>query len=352
MAQYYIHRVGHQEMGSVNSREDTPSRGRYFLISKSCLDFFPHVSSVVLNDKIILSIIPMNESGVEKKVYCTMDYHNQKFADISYTGRNPRNEIRLYMNNDIDPNRQYFFKGDFAVFERFVVNEEVYYSLTRISPVHEEYEGLDALVSTLDTRFHSNIIIEDEFDYIRKPNIEDITDVVLTEEAKAVIKKEAESVISTDNDTNQGTEEGGPESDFEDEMGSSFFNSVLFRDLVMNAYHYKCAITGKAIRYKDLLNLETAHIKAKAHQGTYLPCNGIAMSRDMHFAFDKGFFTITDDYKVMVSENLKGDWFYEEYNGKPIYVPTEDYFKPNKAYLAHHRKEVFNTFKQIRQLPK
>ena len=34
MAQYYIHRVGHQEMGSVNSREDTPSRGRYFLSGK------------------------------------------------------------------------------------------------------------------------------------------------------------------------------------------------------------------------------------------------------------------------------------------------------------------------------
>jgi predicted restriction endonuclease len=76
------------------------------------------------------------------------------------------------------------------------------------------------------------------------------------------------------------------------------------------------------------------------------------MSRDMHFAFDKGFLTITDDYKVMVSENLKGDWLYEEYNGKPIFVPSEDYFKPNKLYLAHHRKEVFNTFKQIRQLPK
>ena len=50
MGRYYIHKVGHQEMGSINTRGEIPARGRYFLISKSCLDFFPHISSVVMND--------------------------------------------------------------------------------------------------------------------------------------------------------------------------------------------------------------------------------------------------------------------------------------------------------------
>lgn len=292
----------------------------------------------------------MREDCENKKVYCTMDYHNQKYADITYTGKNPRNEIRLYMNNAIDPNRRFFFKEDLAVFERFDVNGQPVYSLTRISPAHEEYEGLRDLVYSGDTRYHSDLAIEDDFDFITKPDIEGISEIVLTEDARTVIERETESVFGTDIEIETDTETTNEDTSFEDEMGYSFFNSNLFHDLVMNAYHYKCAITGKAIRYKDLYNLETAHIKAKAHNGTYLPCNGIAMSRDMHFAFDKGFFTITDDYKVEVSEKLKGDWFYEEFNGKPIYVPTEDYFKPRKEYLAHHRKEVFNTFKQIRQL--
>ena len=86
-------------------------------------------------------------------------------------------------------------------------------------------------------------------------------------------------------------------------MGCSIFNSSLFHDLVMNAYQYRCAVTGKVIRYKegnvDLFNLEAAHIKPQAHQGTFLPCNGIALCRDMHFAFDKGFFCISDDYEVL-----------------------------------------------------
>ena len=118
MGRFYIHKVGHQEMGSVKFRGDRPARGRYFLISKSCLDFFPHISSVVMNDKVVLTVIPMRKGNNPEKVLCTMDYHNQKYADIEYTGQNPRDEIRLYMNNEIDPDKQFFYKGDYAVFEK------------------------------------------------------------------------------------------------------------------------------------------------------------------------------------------------------------------------------------------
>ena len=99
-----------------------------------------------------------------------------------------------------------------------------------------------------------------------------------------------------------------------------------------------------------MFNLEAAHIKPQAHQGTFLPCNGIALSRDMHFAFDKGFFSISDDYKVIVSEKLKGDWFYEEYNGKKIFVPKEPFYRPLNVFLKHHRENVFDKFRQIRKM--
>ena len=122
----------------------------------------------------------------------------------------------------------------------------------------------------------------------------------------------------------------------------------------MNAYQYRCAVTGRVIRYKegnvDLFNLEAAHIKPQAHQGTFLPCNGIALCRDMHFAFDKGFFCISDDYRVIVSEKLKGNWFYEEYNGKKIFIPKEQFYRPLHIFLKHHRENVFEKFRQIRKL--
>lgn len=358
MSCYYIHKVGHQEMGSVNSRGERPSRGRYFFIAKTCLVFFPHISSVVMNDKIVLTIVPMMDGKEEKKVYCTMDYHNQKFADIEYVGKHPRNEIRLYMNNSIDPDREYFFKGDLAVFEKFEIGKETFYSLTRITPAFEEYEFLLDLVETNDTRSHSNLLLDCELDFIKKPDFEEISEVVVTKEAQDVIEKESTAILQKDlfddvePETDQETQDEEPS--IEDSMGSSIFNSALFHDLVMNAYGYKCAVTGRVIRYKegkvDLFNLEAAHIKPQAHEGTFLPCNGIALSRDMHFAFDKGFFTISDDYTIIVSEKVKDSWLYKEYNGHKIFVPTEPFYRPQPKFLQHHREKVFDTFRQIRKL--
>lgn len=340
MAEYYIHRAGRQELGSITIENPKPRRGRYFLISKRCLDFFPHISSIVLNDKIILSIIPMFPNQEQCLVYSTMDYHNQKFADITYEGKNPRNEVRLYLNSDIDPDL-YFVAGDIVVFEKIRNNDELVYSLTKVSKTDNGYAELNSLLLN-DKRFESNYIYEGELDFIKKPDFDNITDVVVTKEAEDVIKNESEAFINT----------GGEADPFEDEMGSELFTEKLFRDFVMKAYNYRCAVTGKVIKYKDLYNLEAAHIKAQAHHGTFLPCNGIALSRDLHFAFDKGFFTISDDYKIIVSEKLNGDWFYEEFNNKEIFVPSEPFFRPRKSYLEHHRIYVFNTFSQIRKLPK
>ncbi len=351
MGRFYIHKVGHQEMGSVNSHSDKPARGRYFLISKSCLDFFPHISSVVKNDKVVLTIIPMNNGRVPQRILCTMDYHNQKYSDIEYCGENPRNEIRLYMNNEIDPNKQFFFKGDYAVFERFELDRNVFYSLTKITPTHDRYHLLTNILNKYDKRFHSNAIIDTVFDFIEHPNIYEMDDIIVTEEAKKVIKMESETIFKEYEDTHSSNSE--EDNSFEESMGCSIFNSSLFHDLVMHAYDYKCAITGKVIRYKegkiDLYNLEAAHIKPQAHQGTFLPCNGIALSRDMHFAFDKGFFTIDDDYTVIVSEKLKDSWLYKEYNGKKIFIPSEPFYRPQSIFLQHHRENVFETFRQIRR---
>lgn len=333
MGQYYIHKVGHQEMGSIINRDDKPARGRYFLISKRCLDFFPHLSSVVMNDKIVITIISIKEN-IEERVLCTMDYHNQRHADITYKGNNPRDEVRLYMNNIIDPEKKYFFKGDYAIFEKFEEDGMAYYSLTRITPNNDAY----SYVSTLMEPHGSNLTLTADFNFIPKPNLRD-NSIIVTPEAQNVIEKESDALIANESDESN-----------EIAMGCSFFNNTLFRSLVMNAYEYKCAITGKVIQYKDLYNLEAAHIKPQAHQGTFLPCNGIAMSRDMHFAFDKGFFTINDDYTIIVSEEIKNNWFYEEYNGKQIFIPKEQFYRPKLEYLKHHRENVFNTFKQIRRL--
>lgn len=343
MAQYYIHKVGSQEMGSIGE-DGKPKRGRYFFISKGVGDFFPHLSAVVMNDKAFINIVPLRKDEELKKIVCTIDYHNSKYSDIENTAANKRNETRLYMNKEIDPNL-YFEVDDIVVFQKIIDNsnpENTVFTLSRFNKSDEEYSDISKILeSNLLNRLGFHALYNDTISYIETPNLSDI-EVDVSENAIELGEKETTSILNIkDESQEKETEEGT--------MGASIFNSVLFRDFVMNAYEYKCAITGKVIKYGNLFNLEAAHIKPQAHSGTFLPCNGIAMSRDMHFAFDKGFFTINEKMEVVVHENLEKTDFYKEYNNKKIFLPKIDYFKPNLKFLKYHKDNIFGTFKQIRK---
>ena len=40
----------------------------------------------------------------------------------------------------------------------------------------------------------------------------------------------------------------------------------------------------------------------------------------------------------------------EEYNGKKIFIPKDEFFRPHKKFLSHHRKYVFESFAQNRRM--
>lgn len=340
MSSYYIHKVGSQEMGSVERNNGKPQRGRYFLIAKECLSFFPHLSSVALNDKAPVFIVPTYGADTVK-VLCTIDYHNQKHSLIDYAGENPRDEVRIYMNQQIDPDL-YFRTGDLAIFEKFVINGEIIYSLTRIRNGEDGHAFLSQYLFENARKPHrSNAMYEGELAFIRKPTIGVDTQISVSNDAEEYLESASTDILSHENDNTLTVEQ---------QLGGQLFNSVTFRQFVLFAYEYRCAITRKVIRYGELCNLEAAHIKPQAHNGQFLPCNGIAMSRDMHFAFDKGFFTIDHNYNVQVANQLRGSEFYEEFNGTHIFVPQVEFYKPNTAFLDYHREHIFQTFSQIRRL--
>lgn len=342
MAEYYLHKAGHQELGSIGA-DGKPQRGRYFLISKSCLDFFPHLSSVVLNDKALLTVIAMFPNKQSEKIICTLDFHNQRHAEINYWGNNPRDEIRFYLNNSIDPDL-YYKTGDIVVFEKVeTFDGDSIYSLTRIPQSNPNYSALDTIIKDYTASRGGHALFKGELDFIKKPTLTENEIITVSDKAAAVINQVSDDLVHKEEENNEVTE-------IENIMGASFFNNNSFRDFVLNAYDYRCAITRKVIRYKDYINLEAAHVKPNAHDGKYLPCNGIALSRDLHFAFDKGFFTIDEDHRVLVAPELEGEEFYNEFNGCDVYVPKIDFFRPHPIFLQYHRDNIYRSFKQIRRL--
>lgn len=76
----------------------------------------------------------------------------------------------------------------------------------------------------------------------------------------------------------------------------------LFREKVLKAYDYKCAITGQSIFIDDRCLLEAAHIIPYRDAGSFAITNGIALSYEMHKMFDNHLFGFRyiDDNKISI----------------------------------------------------
>lgn len=326
--EYYIKKLGHQELGSIKEN-GRPSRGRYIYISKNkeVLKFFPPMSEKVVNDNVVLPIISVE---LRKKVYCNFVYHNDK---ISRGLLNGRNEYRLYLNTDIENHKLLFKENDIVVFKS-VRNEydneysNLYY-LLRFSKEDGSdinmYNFLDKIIESSNL-IKGHATVNEKIDFIEQK----INEVELDENIEIVVPTQ---VI-------ERTQEFiGTTSSIE-----NLFNAQSFRDFVMVGYGNKCAVTGKSIIWKKFTNLEAAHIMPKSHNGTYMPNNGLALSRDIHWAFDKGFFTINDDYTIKVHEELMNTYL-GEFEGKKINLPQNPFFIPDKENLRYHRENIFGLFK-------
>jgi putative restriction endonuclease len=78
------------------------------------------------------------------------------------------------------------------------------------------------------------------------------------------------------------------------------------------------------------------------------PHNGLCLNSIHDKAFDKGFITITSDYKIKVSkafDEFKKDNsvldFFLKYENQPIILP--DKFLPSKDFLEYHYKNIFKS---------
>jgi putative restriction endonuclease len=119
-----------------------------------------------------------------------------------------------------------------------------------------------------------------------------------------------------------------------------------FRERVMRAYEYRCAICGFDVRLGNMsVGLDAAHIKWHQAGGPDTEDNGLALCVLHHKIFDSGGLTINSNMCVEVSENLYGRQGFQEnfnvFHGKLILKPQKKIYEPNPNYLNWHKKEVF-----------
>lgn len=114
-----------------------------------------------------------------------------------------------------------------------------------------------------------------------------------------------------------------------------------FKVLVADVYQRRCAVTKE----KALPVLTAAHIRPYAEGGEHRVDNGLLLRSDVHILFDRGYVTVTPEYRLEVSRKLRTDFDNgEEYlarHGQAIWVPHRPEFRPNPEVLAWHNEHRF-----------
>ena len=325
----YVKKLYNQELGY---RGGYPGRaGRYFFVSKNYTDYFPPLSKVVKNDFILIRIMP---PGSDKIVLAKYVYHNSKVSEGKPHGRD---EYRIYMNSDIDPGRDYFKRNDIIVIYKNAAasGNGTFYKIYRFpaQKMGREYKNLDQLLQSYSSRqssLHAQILVHN-LPFIKPQELKISGGISIPDTVREAALNAPFQFVT------------------DDQMKREFvftrhIRAGSFRDFTLFFYEYKCAVTGTYIKYKDLCNIEAAHIIPDSQKGPSHPKNGIALSRDMHWAFDKGFFSISTDYNIIIHEKARSMPAFSSLDGKKIFLPSDERAWPSKISLDYHRKHIFGLF--------
>lgn len=120
-----------------------------------------------------------------------------------------------------------------------------------------------------------------------------------------------------------------------------------FRNTVIPAYDFTCALTGYRVSTMRESIVDAAHIHQFGRGGGNDPRNGIALCKNAHWLFDRGLWSLTDDYRVIVTKDDFLESGPEAFQlrkmvDKVIGLPRQEHLRPDPRYLAWHREHVLD----------
>ncbi|BAB76614.1 HNH endonuclease [Anabaena sp. FACHB-709] len=126
----------------------------------------------------------------------------------------------------------------------------------------------------------------------------------------------------------------------------AIIRNAFFRKTIVRVYDYKCAFCG--LRVTKAINqniVDGAHIKPFAQFYDSRIHNGIALCKNHHWAFDRGWFTVDEQYKIIVSKELQEISPHskpmKDFHGERLLLPNQEQYLPELESLQWHRQNVF-----------
>jgi putative restriction endonuclease len=120
-----------------------------------------------------------------------------------------------------------------------------------------------------------------------------------------------------------------------------------FRIGVVTAYNYTCALTGyRLVTLSAGTIVDAAHIHQFAASRNNDLNNGIALSKNAHWLFDNGLWSIRDDYTVLVADRHFAEageaaHLLAHMKDRKITLPANPAHRPAQNHLEWHRNHRF-----------
>jgi putative restriction endonuclease len=122
-----------------------------------------------------------------------------------------------------------------------------------------------------------------------------------------------------------------------------------FRSEVLLNYRFTCALTGYSLNTTRENMVEAAHIHQHALSGDDDPRNGLALTPDAHWMFDRGLWTAEPhggDFIVIVArghfkDSSPSGRTLSSYHEKALFFRKETALRPDPKYFAWHQKNRF-----------
>ncbi len=123
-----------------------------------------------------------------------------------------------------------------------------------------------------------------------------------------------------------------------------------FREAVLRAYGYRCAVCGFDTRLgSTLIGVDAAHVKWHRAGGPDEVENGLALCALHHRLFDRGAYTLRatseTERLVEVAEGAHGGEGFErwllDFHRRPIAKPVSETYRVLESFMGWHHREVF-----------
>lgn len=115
-------------------------------------------------------------------------------------------------------------------------------------------------------------------------------------------------------------------------------------EVVVVAYKHTCALTGYRMTTLEMESIvDAAHIHEFSDSRNNYPRNGLALCKNAHWQFDRGLWSLSDDYRVMVNrekfieEGIAGQRL-ADFDGHRLFLPSDPKFWPEPIHLGWHRQ--------------